>query len=63
MNKESKVTKVAAVQIAPVAMDSMATAEKVCDYIKKAASEGAQLILFPKPCFPAIHGALPLLFL
>ncbi len=35
MNKESKVTKVAAVQIAPVAMDSMATAEKVCDYIKK----------------------------
>ncbi len=48
MNNESKITKVAAVQIAPVTMDSMATAEKVCTYIKKAAAQGAQLLLFPE---------------
>ena len=38
----------AAVQIAPVVMEAEATAEKVCEYVGKAAAEGARLVLFPE---------------
>ncbi|MGB9867862.1 MAG: carbon-nitrogen hydrolase family protein [Bacillota bacterium] len=44
--------KVAAVQIAPVMMDREATVQKVCDYVEKAAAQGAQLILFPEALIP-----------
>lgn len=44
--------KVAAVQAAPVYLDRDKTTEKACDFIKKAASEGAKLIAFPETYIP-----------
>lgn len=49
------VTKVAAVQAAPVFLDRDATIEKVSVLTAEAAAKGAQLIVFPEsfvPCFP-----------
>ena len=48
MGKKFDKVKVAAVQISSISMDAEATAKKVCEYIEKAADEGAQLILFPE---------------
>lgn len=43
-----KNVKVAAVQISPVTMNSVATASKICEYIEEAGKNGAKLILFPE---------------
>jgi len=48
MNNINDLIKVAAVQDAPVFLDKDATVEKACGLIKKAASQGASLILFPE---------------
>ena len=48
-------TRVAAVQASPVFMDTDATVDKVCELIKEAAGNGAQLIAFPEvfiSCYP-----------
>ena len=42
--------KVAAVQIAPVFLDSQASTDKVLEYMRQAAAEGAELIAFPEVC-------------
>ena len=40
--------KAAAIQTSPVYLDAEATAEKACDFIKEAASNGASLVAFPE---------------
>ena len=45
--------KVAAVQASPVFLNTKATTEKVCDLIKEASQNGAQLIAFPEVFIPA----------
>ena len=45
--------KVAVVQAAPVLFDRAATVEKTCQLTAEAASQGAQLILFPEAFIPA----------
>ncbi len=45
--------RVAVVQEAPVLFDRTTTVEKACHLVEKAASEGAQLILFPEAFIPA----------
>lgn len=44
--------KVAVTQIAPVFLNLEASTEKACDYIKKAAEEGAKIIAFPEAYLP-----------
>lgn len=53
MNRISSSVKVAVVQAAPVLFDREATVEKACRLIREAATEGAQLILFPEAFIPA----------
>ena len=56
--------KVAATHLAPVYLDASATAEKVCRYIKEAAAQGVQLIVFPEsfipgfPLWPAVSAPI-----
>jgi nitrilase len=45
--------RVAVVQAAPVLFDRQATVEKTCQWIADAATQGAQLILFPEAFIPA----------
>jgi nitrilase len=45
--------RVAVVQAAPVVFDREATVEKACRLVKDAATQGAQLILFPEAFIPA----------
>lgn len=51
---ESKSTKfkVAAVQMAPVMLDTDATTEKVCAAIREAGAKGAKVIAFPEAMIP-----------
>ena len=42
--------KVAAVQMAPVFLDSQASTDKALEYMRRAAAEGAELIAFPEVC-------------
>jgi nitrilase len=53
MTKNIKKLKVAVVQAAPVLFNRDATIEKACDLIKKAARQGARLIVFPEAFVPA----------
>ncbi len=53
--QEQKITKVAAVQAAPVFLDKAATIDKACNLINQAAENGAKLVVFPEsfiPTFP-----------
>ncbi|HTS42977.1 MAG TPA: carbon-nitrogen hydrolase family protein [Puia sp.] len=45
--------KIAAAQATPVFLDKKATTEKACEWIHKASSEGAKLIVFPETFIPA----------
>ena len=47
------VVRVAAVQAAPVVLDRVATVDKACGLIDKAAGEGAELIVLPESFVPA----------
>jgi amidase/nitrilase len=47
--------KVAAAQIVPAFMKKDPTVQRVCDAIHKAAANGAQLIVFPRPSSPDIR--------
>lgn len=53
MTTNIKKANVAVVQAAPVLFNRQATIEKACDLINKAASQGAQLVLFPEAFVPA----------
>lgn len=46
-----KVT-VAAAHLAPVYLDVRATVDKACDYIRRAADDGVQLVVFPESFIP-----------
>jgi aliphatic nitrilase len=39
---------VAAVQMAPVFLDSQTTISKMCGFLEKAADNGARLVVFPE---------------
>jgi nitrilase len=55
MGDKQPVLRVAAVQAAPVFLDREATVEKVAELIGVAATDGAQLVVFPEsfvPCYP-----------
>lgn len=52
---------VAVAQFAPVNLDREATVAKVCDVVLQAASDGAELVVFPEctvPAYPAWRGEL-----
>lgn len=54
-DNDSRIRKVAAAHIAPVFMNTQATIDKACDWIRKAGEEGVQLLVFPEvfvPGFP-----------
>ncbi|MBW1696944.1 MAG: carbon-nitrogen hydrolase family protein [Deltaproteobacteria bacterium] len=53
MNDHFQRIKVAVIQAASVLFDREATVEKACSLAKKAASEGARLLLFPEAFIPA----------
>src|SRR5260221_2831940 len=46
------IIKAAAVQLKPVLNDGLATTEKICDCIRTASFQGADLIVFPETCVP-----------
>lgn len=46
------IIKAAAVQLKPVLNDGLATTEKICDCIRTASFQGAELIVFPETCVP-----------
>src|SRR3546814_19146219 len=46
------IVKVAAVQAAPIFLDTLATIAKACSLIEEAATHGAQLIAFPEVFIP-----------
>ena len=48
----ARTVKLAAAHLAPVFMDAMASAEKACQWIKKAGSEGVDLVVFPEVFLP-----------
>src|ERR1700694_3335537 len=47
-----RIVKAAAAQLAPVIDNCLATTEKVCEYIEKAAQNGAEIIVFPETFIP-----------
>ena len=51
--RQQATVKVAAVQAAPVFLDTEASLEKALTLIEKAAAEGARLIVFPETFLPA----------
>ena len=53
MNDELSPVRVAVVQAAPIPFDREATVDKACELIHEAATQGAQLILFPEAFIPA----------
>lgn len=53
--------KLAAVQAAPVFLDKAATTEKVCDLIREAGRQGADVIGFPETFIPGYPGWLEVL--
>jgi len=48
----SKILKVAAAQVAPVYLKRDETIEKACNFIERAASQGARLVVFPEAFVP-----------
>ena len=48
----SKIVRAAAVQITPIFESAEGTWHKVCDYITKAAAEGAHVVVFPETFIP-----------
>ena len=52
MDAEFPTVRVAAVQAEPVVLDREATTDKACRLIKKAAAQGARLIVFPETFIP-----------
>jgi len=46
------IVKAAAAQLKPVLNDAAATTEKICDMIRAAAAQGAEIIVFPETCVP-----------
>ena len=53
MSDDIKTVKVAVIQAASVLFDREATVSKACQLIQEAASEGAELLLFPEAFIPA----------
>ena len=53
MTNKHRLVKVAVVQAAPVLFDREATVAKACRLIEEAASEGAEVLLFPEAFIPA----------
>jgi len=53
MNSRFSSVKVAAIQAAPVLFNREASVEKACQLIQEAASQGAQILLFPEAFIPA----------
>lgn len=47
-----RIIKAAAAQLQPVLHNGLATTEKVCDYIRTASREGAEIIVFPETVVP-----------
>ena len=46
------IVRAAAAQLKPVLNDAAATTEKICDMIRAAAAQGAEIIVFPETCVP-----------
>jgi aliphatic nitrilase len=62
MTSKPSTVKAAAVQIAPDFESPTGTLERVCEYIKNAASQGVQIIVFPEtfvPYYPYFSFVLP----
>jgi predicted amidohydrolase len=53
MNRRKKmIVKAAAVQMAPVFLNTQATLEKILGYMEQAADEGLELLVFPETILP-----------